>query len=231
MGKARSSGDQTASIDRILAAAGELLIQRGGYDFSIEDVAKRARVSTALVHSHLRVGRAKGITTKELLLRRISATFFTRTKDLLKIILLSQPPGASPLAKLIAVHRSMVTAVEMIPIFAQVVMRNAGSIDLSEVELRPLNEIIKQVESLIAEAIAKGEIVSPEGGAVTIRVVLMGIDQTLLRWLYAGSSNVVSRHLIIETEWFRGLRSYCTKPGAEALDRLLTAGGPTPPRS
>jgi AcrR family transcriptional regulator len=210
--------------DRIVHSAAELIAtqKNGVIDVTINDIARRAGVTPALVIDYF--GGGKRGSSRSFILTSIYRTFVGAVHKLIDTGLVFLT-GAKPIEQLVAILRATVIAFGQMGVLGRVVLKETKDLDPSREEIKPIWKIFEKVDAIIVEAQRQKDL-SDRVEADVIRQTLFGVTHTLLsyRYLKAGKPHTSTQPEMsdgqIEAEVLSVLKNFCNPENQQVLGYL-----------
>lgn len=213
-------------MDKILEHAAKLIIENGNKDVDVTVLARRAKLTRAAIYGRF------GKEAKAVIFQKILQDFLGSAQSAIVLVISSIDPASSPMEKLAAVFRATLATFKSNPTFGKVV--------LMELHVRdqkmggPLFQIFMQVDGLLNEAKAKGDLapdVSDRLDGWKIRQILFSVTRALLRGFYLDESFFIDKRgklqrtsmteRDVEIEMLRVLKIYCSDKNAEKIQNTI----------
>ncbi len=223
--------DSLTTVERVLKAAAELIIETGQKEVNINALADRSQISRASIHALF--GKEEGKSTKIAIFLRIFNTFLANAKSLIIGSLGARNSvSISPIDKLVTVFGATLLAFRKDPVFGKVVLQQ---LDLSNLDDDPaireeneaVFEIFGHVDAIIGEARDKGELneMALRLDNWEIRQILFGVTRSLLRTLYLDDGKPPEKPKFkerdVEIEVLRIVQLYCSDEVRKNFDEVI----------
>lgn len=216
--KKREPVDSSKTIHKILKNAAELIVETGNREVKVSDLASKAKVSRASIHVIF------GKDAKIAIYRQILNELLHSALDKIQLSLKVAGPEATPIDRLVAIFRATMDAFNDEPIFGKVVLQqlNLGKAEENKI----IFDIFSQVDQIIADARAKGELSNraPKDDW-KIRQILFVITRGLLRTMYFKEGHEERKHSFsekeVEVEVLKILQLYCSKEPSDRIETII----------
>jgi len=216
MSKAKKAGITTR--EKILHAAAELIISSGNPEVNISELADKAGVSRATIHTLF------GAKAKTVIYREILAAFLDSASRRMETGLRLAGLEAGPIDRLLVVFRATMGTFAENSHYGKVVLRqlNLGKSEENSI----VADIFEKVDQTLEDAAKKKELATTAPKPVwKIRQVLFVVTRGLLGTMYldeglAGSEQNFSEEEI-EIEVLKILKLYCNKKSTAKIDNII----------
>jgi AcrR family transcriptional regulator len=222
MSAMRKSGSSTK--EKILTSAAEIIAATGNSEVNISELAKKAKVSRATIHSTF------GPNARTEIYQQILDGLLDSAYRKIQTGLRLAGPEATPIERLVVIFRATMSTFSENRPYGKVVLRQ---LNVSKSEGHNLiAEIFKQVDQILEDAFKKKLLATTIPKPVSkVRQVLFVVTRGLLRTIYlneglaSDSNHAGSRDKFtekeVEIEVLRILKLYCSKSAATKIDNII----------
>lgn len=191
----RRRGRPGHDISTVLATSVEVFNERGFDGTSIEDLARRLRISKSAIYHH--------VESKDALLGLALDHALTGLEEVAETVRSLNGPAIDRLQRLL--RDSVAVLVERLP-YVTLLVRVRGNSDVERQALARRRRLDRLAAELVKEAVGDGDVRPDIDPAVTARL-LFGMVNSLTEWLKPGRNSAAELADVVAAVAFDGLRA------------------------